>query len=80
MARIERFRCDRKECTKENAQGFSTFLERRMDGAGSMENWHIQFDLCPDCTAVLMNAALDALGPDKASALLKNNSVSTREV
>ena len=44
--------------TNENNTEFSLFNERRMDPAGSCENWHWVADLCPKCTSILVQKFL----------------------
>lgn len=39
--------CDVEGCKHQNAKHFNFFKDRRMDGAGSGENWYYGFDLCP---------------------------------
>lgn len=70
MAIVKTRVCDRDECKQENAIPCQTFSDRRMDGAGSMENWYYTFDLCPECCGALLDRCLDKLGPDEAKKLL----------
>lgn len=37
---------------------FSLFNERRMDAAGSCENWYWVADLCSSCTKILVSKLL----------------------
>lgn len=44
--------CDVDDCGHDAVRGqavngFHIFKDRRVDGAGSMENWFYTFDLCP---------------------------------
>jgi hypothetical protein len=77
MARVEYNKCDR--CEKYPAKTCGTFVKRRMDGAGSMEDCHLLFDLCFSCSCILLNEALENLGVDEAKLLLSRHEVETRE-
>jgi hypothetical protein len=77
MAKVEYLKCDK--CGKFPANQCATLLERRSDGAGSREDWHLVFDLCPNCSVLLLGAALDDLGVEQASLLLSRYKVETRE-
>lgn len=77
MAKVEYLKCDR--CGKHPALPSSTFLERRSDGAGSSDDWHLCFDLCHVCFAVLLGEALDELKIAAAQELLKKHGIETRE-
>jgi len=50
--KLETTHCDK--CKKAGAKPFSIFKDRKADGAGSMENWYYQFDLCAECCAIVL--------------------------
>ncbi len=84
--RVEKTICDRKGCGKDDAVTFHLFKERRADGAGSMEDWDYQFDLCSNCSRVLLTAILETFGKfthnlEKAEVLTYVNKfqITTRE-
>ena len=79
--RVEKVKCDIRNCKNENAVPFSTFKERKADAAGSMENWYICFDLCPVHTKEVLQWLLTYLVPDKLvtiEALVKRFGVEAR--
>lgn len=53
--RVEHIVCDREFCKNEHALKSSLFKERKNDGAGSMEDWYYQFELCAPCQQVLID-------------------------
>ena len=77
MAKVEYIKCDR--CGKTPAIGCYTFLERRPDGAGSTEDWHLCFDLCLSCFSILLSEVLDRLGTANAKEIFKKHAIETRE-
>ena len=79
MAHVTSTVCDWKGCRASGATGSAAFLERKADGAGSMEDWHLVFDLCPKHMALILSKALDALGPGEAAGLLLDNGIETRK-
>lgn len=62
--------CDVDECKRENASQFSFFKDRRPDGAGSMENWYYQFDLCPMHQIALLIFLLEFFEKDHKNDLI----------
>jgi len=77
MAKVEYIKCDR--CEKNLGFTCATFLERRSDGAGSSDDWHLVFDLCHSCSVILLNETLDRLGIANAKEILKKHGIETRE-
>lgn len=53
--------CDVEGCNKPGAIRQSFFKERLADGAGSMENWHYTFDLCPLHIAAFLSAIFESI-------------------
>lgn len=53
--RVEHIMCDREGCKHDHALQSSLFKERKADGAGSSEDWHYQFELCPPCQQTLLD-------------------------
>lgn len=58
--KIEQTQCDREQCTHNDAKTFYLFKERKLDGAGSSEDWHYMFDLCSNCADVFLKKILDS--------------------
>lgn len=76
--KVQKTICDRETCNKESALLYSVFSHRAMDGAGSSENWFIQFDLCPEDTVYLLRRIFEDMDVDKVNELLKEMKVKTR--
>ncbi len=59
MARNEIISCDR--CGKQNseAQAISVYIDRCMNGAGSMEDEYRVVDLCPSCMRNMLERFLN---------------------
>jgi hypothetical protein len=55
---INEVSCDRESCKKRDAERFRIFNERKADGAGSMEDWYFEFDLCRNDTTFLLSTIL----------------------
>ena len=59
-------RCDSCKKTHDHAKSIGVYIDRRMDGAGSMEDEWATVDLCPDCMArelgTLMNGKSNVIG------------------
>lgn len=53
--RVEHILCDREYCKNEHALKSSLFKERKADGAGGMEDWYYQFELCAPCQQTLID-------------------------
>jgi hypothetical protein len=51
--------CDRAFCNNDQARSIFIFKERKADGAGSSEEWHYKFDLCPSDQQALLNEIFD---------------------
>jgi hypothetical protein len=78
--------CDNEQCKKDEALHFNFFSERRLDGAGSSENWYFGFDLCQPHQSFLLRAILAQLDKgdrylsrDKIIAILKEMKVKVIE-
>lgn len=54
------------------------FKERKLDAAGSIENWHDMFDLCGGCAQDILRKLFDLIDRNLAVDVLKNFSVKTR--
>lgn len=77
--RVERTECDRETCkTGSTAKHFHIFKERKADAAGGMENWDYVFDLCPKCTADLLQRVLKDVMPEEGEKLLVDYGIDFR--
>jgi hypothetical protein len=74
---IREIQCDREGCGVRSAVQFSIFAERKMDGAGSMEDWFHVFDLCPQCQRNILIKFFNTC-PHKAKQLVDEYKINTR--
>lgn len=59
--------CDTESCKVDSGcQPFHLFKERKLDGAGSPENWYYQCDLCFGHSAILLQEILQYAEKDDA--------------
>lgn len=63
--------CDVKGCVSAEAHNFSFFKDRRLDGAGSCENWYYSFDLCVNHAITLLEGLLGTFEKSNKADLIK---------
>jgi hypothetical protein len=67
--KVEQIFCD--VCGKENARTSWFYVDRRMDGAGSMDDHHDPIDLCGGCAWTAYKLAEKSLCFDQTRAIAK---------
>jgi hypothetical protein len=70
--------CDVKGCKNRGASSYSIFSHRASDAAGSMENWHHVFDLCPSCSMKLLRKFISMVKPEGAIDILTGMNIESR--
>ena len=71
MAQRTVYDCDK--CGKKNAETrqISVVVDRNTDGAGSMENWNEEVDLCIDCLVQTVRMVTNKFSYEDAKAWIK---------
>lgn len=74
--RENRVLCDR--CKAPEAKSLDIFKDRKADGAGGMENWNYNFDLCGRCALVLLEMLIEITDNAVALKIVTEAGVKTR--